>query len=451
MLQREENWKEIAAYMQRLLKEKISERDHMESSPETNLKGFSIAFGTTEFLGALAVVMMTVWVGHYRGGYSWSSLEPDLEFNWHPVLMTLELHCQETSQIGPAQHLDAGWPRNVQTTDLEDSILSVAQQAHNTHDFVWATNGHIDSDTSSLISSPGENSIFRSDAEEIGNEVEKRVAKDIHIHSKTNNWYSFLCNRWLSLCGVIPYSSSSQILLYHRPLGVDSQSNTDRPPTSAPLPFKYQNAAVKLLIMFLVHWGYALANIGVVFIVWLYIGHANPAVKPGISAEFKKRVQEYEQIVVTPLHPGVEVISSQMNEENEDFSSRKRYHQSSTIQGYSCYFDNMFYRQGVRNQRGQGHPSSSTNPIHLTDQYFPSMIPVTAKELRPHKTLCSRVSDTKGKKVLANQSIARFLRQYIRGCTTAACFGLLFILAFVVTRLDLYVGLHQSDIRMSTT
>nr|CAD7204185.1 unnamed protein product [Timema douglasi] len=124
----------------------------MESPPETNLKGFSIAFGTTEFLGALAVVMMTVWVGHYRGGYSWSSLEPDLEFNWHPVLMTvsliflygnyywdmamamgaskrqagpaarlylrypnkrhpsvtvfcqLELHCQETSQIGPAQY-----------------------------------------------------------------------------------------------------------------------------------------------------------------------------------------------------------------------------------------------------------------------------------------------------------------------------------------------------------
>nr|CAD7413608.1 unnamed protein product [Timema poppensis] len=34
----------------------------MESPPETNLKGFSIAFGTTEFLGALAVVMMTVWV-----------------------------------------------------------------------------------------------------------------------------------------------------------------------------------------------------------------------------------------------------------------------------------------------------------------------------------------------------------------------------------------------------
>lgn len=39
--------------------------------------------------------------------------------------------------------------------------------------------------------------------------------------------------------------------------------------------------------MFLVHWGYAIANIVVVFLVWSYIGHANPAVKPGVSSEFK--------------------------------------------------------------------------------------------------------------------------------------------------------------------
>lgn len=44
---------------------------------------------------------------------------------------------------------------------------------------------------------------------------------------------------------------------------------------------------VKLLIMFLVHWGYAIANIVVVFLVWSYVGHANPAVKPGISSEFQ--------------------------------------------------------------------------------------------------------------------------------------------------------------------
>jgi solute carrier family 12 (potassium/chloride transporters), member 8 len=39
--------------------------------------------------------------------------------------------------------------------------------------------------------------------------------------------------------------------------------------------------------MLLVHWGYALASVGVVFVVWTYVGHANPAVNPGIAAEFR--------------------------------------------------------------------------------------------------------------------------------------------------------------------
>jgi len=52
-----------------------------------------------------------------------------------------------------------------------------------------------------------------------------------------------------------------------------------------------------------------------------------------------KRVQDYEQIVVTPIHPGVEVTSAQMNEENQDFASRRRYHQSSTVQGHFVKVD----------------------------------------------------------------------------------------------------------------
>lgn len=73
------------------------------------------------------------------------------------------------------------------------------------------------------------------------------IAPKAHIHSKTKNWYSSLCNRWLSLFG----------------------------------------AALKLLIMFLVHWAYAITCILAVFLVWLYIGTANPAVKPGLAAEFR--------------------------------------------------------------------------------------------------------------------------------------------------------------------
>lgn len=128
--------------------------------------------------------------------------------------------------------------------------------------------------------------------------------------------------------------------------------------------------------MFLVHWGYALGCFAVVWLVWLYVGTANPAVKPGRTAEFKflmwlknlflqmmgyvyndiftilytlrhhnviclnrKKVVEYEQFVVTPVHPGVDVRSAQLNEDNEDFASRRRYHQSATVHGHYVNMD----------------------------------------------------------------------------------------------------------------
>ncbi|CAH1256635.1 unnamed protein product [Diabrotica balteata] len=134
------------------------------------------------------------------------------------------------------------------------------------------------------------------------------IAPKINIHSKQKNWYSNLCNRWLSLFG----------------------------------------AALKIVIMLLVNWYYALACMSVVFLVWLYIGTANPAVKPGLAFEFHffrwlkslilrcmgRRVTDYEQIIVTPVHPGLDVTSSQLNEDNEDFSNRRRYHQSATVHGH---------------------------------------------------------------------------------------------------------------------
>ncbi|KZC04571.1 Solute carrier family 12 member 8 [Dufourea novaeangliae] len=137
--------------------------------------------------------------------------------------------------------------------------------------------------------------------------------RKIHIHNKLGNWYSPFCNRWLSLLGCL----------------------------------------IKLLIMFLVHWGYAIANIVVVFLVWSYVGHANPAVKPGVSSEFKffnwlktsllrlmgRTIYDYEQIVVTPVHPGVETCSAQLNEENEDFAGRRRYHQTATVTGQYVNID----------------------------------------------------------------------------------------------------------------
>lgn len=58
-----------------------------------------------------------------------------------------------------------------------------------------------------------------------------------------------------------------------------------------------------------------------------------------IQKIIRKRSTEYEQIVVTPSCPGVDLRSDQLNEENEDFSSRRRYHQTSVIQGH--YVDDV--------------------------------------------------------------------------------------------------------------
>nr|XP_050849600.1 solute carrier family 12 member 8 [Vespula vulgaris] len=172
--------------------------------------------------------------------------------------------------------LDSLFPERIRHKNLRSSSIS-------------ENNGHVDS-------SPSIEENSTSSAE-----------RKVHIHNKLGNWYSPLCNRWFSLLGCL----------------------------------------VKLFIMFLVHWGYAIANIVVVFLVWSYVGHANPAVKPGVSAEFQffkwlrtsllrlmgRKVYDYEQIVVTPVPPGVEICSAQLNEENEDFAGRRRYHQTATVTG----------------------------------------------------------------------------------------------------------------------
>lgn len=57
---------------------------------EQDLRGLRPAFVTAEVVGAAMVVGMSVWTGHYLGGFAGSS-NPDLEFNWHPLLMTISL------------------------------------------------------------------------------------------------------------------------------------------------------------------------------------------------------------------------------------------------------------------------------------------------------------------------------------------------------------------------
>lgn len=83
---------------------------------------------------------------------------------------------------------------------------------------------------------------------EYGNDDEEPIAQPtVPIHSKTKNWYSVFCNRYVSLFGAI----------------------------------------IKIVIMMLVNGYYGVTCIGVVFLVWFYVGTANPAVKPGLASEFQ--------------------------------------------------------------------------------------------------------------------------------------------------------------------
>ena len=43
-----------------------------------------------EVVGVGLVVMMSVWTGHFMGVFAGQS-DPKLEFNWHPLLLTISL------------------------------------------------------------------------------------------------------------------------------------------------------------------------------------------------------------------------------------------------------------------------------------------------------------------------------------------------------------------------
>lgn len=59
-----------------------------EPAQAQKLEGFKFLVILTEAVGILLIVLMIIWNYNYRGGFSWSS-EPALQFNWHPLLMTI--------------------------------------------------------------------------------------------------------------------------------------------------------------------------------------------------------------------------------------------------------------------------------------------------------------------------------------------------------------------------
>ncbi|KAL9962137.1 hypothetical protein ACROYT_G031215 [Oculina patagonica] len=124
------------------------------------------------------------------------------------------------------------------------------------------------------------------------------------IEKQPSSYYSDLCNRWVSLAG----------------------------------------AFASVLIMFLINWGYALANISVALIVYIYIGQANPGLSKGVASEFvfskwvqslwdklTRKESSQQQIVVPVSGIPYQMSTYQLTEENTDFSYRDKRHQSSMV------------------------------------------------------------------------------------------------------------------------
>lgn len=146
-----------------------------------------------------------------------------------------------------------------------------------------------------------------SDASQVllGNEGDQKQPVNMEITKQPRTWYSLFCNRWLSLFGTV----------------------------------------VCIVIMFGTKWTYSLGEVLFAIIIYIYIGQAAPGYFPGI-AEFNmydwikggirrciRGNSTKEEIVIAASTPAVTTLAAQLTEENEDFASRERYHQSEVVKG----------------------------------------------------------------------------------------------------------------------
>ncbi|KAM6071049.1 solute carrier family 12 member 8 [Chlamydotis macqueenii] len=210
----------------------------------------------------------------------------------------LDLH----HDVPPAQY---GWdettePDNESQQDLAERVhqcdtgpcSSPAANAQRTPELL-VREEQLCSTTPTLPGQKGEESSIKPQNPELG------------IQRIPESFYSKFCNHWVSFAGVI----------------------------------------ASLIIMFVIQWIYTLVSLGAAVILYFYIGQVSPGLPLGAAANFsffswiklvlitscRRRPSPKEQIVVTPSFATVGMETTQLTEENADFASRDRYHQSSLI------------------------------------------------------------------------------------------------------------------------
>lgn len=57
-------------------------------STSRNLVNFRLFYIISQLIGIVIVILMICWIGIHLDGLSWTS-NPKVQFNWHPLLMTL--------------------------------------------------------------------------------------------------------------------------------------------------------------------------------------------------------------------------------------------------------------------------------------------------------------------------------------------------------------------------
>uniref|UniRef100_A0A915K4U4 Amino acid permease/ SLC12A domain-containing protein n=1 Tax=Romanomermis culicivorax TaxID=13658 RepID=A0A915K4U4_ROMCU len=149
--------------------------------------------------------------------------------------------------------------------------------------------------------------LFQNDPQSVQDEEFTAAAplteRNIHvevIYEKINSWYGFLVNRWSGLIGVV----------------------------------------VNLVIVLFIDWLIASLHFLTMIAVYLFIGWANPAISKGVTQfnishcikTISSRFVNVERIrVVSPENLRVTTKTDPVNEDNEDFKERSKYHKSQVI------------------------------------------------------------------------------------------------------------------------